>query len=45
VAEVVRLDSSARRSRRSSLRGKIVFADDWDSVATNEAIARGFGMT
>jgi prevent-host-death family protein len=44
VAKVVRLDSSVRRSRRGSLRGKIAFADDWDSVETNEAIARDFGI-
>ena len=44
VAKVVRLDSSVRRSRRGSLRGKITFADDWDSMETNEAIARDLGM-
>ncbi len=43
VAKVVRLDSSVR-SRRGSLRGKITFAEDWDSAATNEAITRDFGM-
>jgi prevent-host-death family protein len=44
VAKVVRLDSSVRRSRRGSLRGKITFGDDWDSAAANETIARDFGM-
>jgi prevent-host-death family protein len=44
VAKVVRLDSSVRRSRRGSLRGNIIFADDWDSAETNESIARDFGM-
>ena len=44
VAKVVRLDSSVRRSRRGSLRGRIVLADDWDSAETNEAIARDFGI-
>lgn len=44
VVKVVRLDSSVRRSRRGSLRGKIAFADDWDSAETNEAVARDFGL-
>ncbi len=44
VAKVVRLDSSVRRVKRGSLRGKITFADDWDSAETNESIARDFGL-
>ena len=44
VAKVVRLDSSVRRAQRGSLRGKITFADDWDSAETNESIARDFRM-
>lgn len=44
VAKVVRLDSSVRRAKRGSLRGKITLADDWDSAKTNESIAHGFGM-
>lgn len=44
VAKVVRLDSSVRRTKRGSLRGKITFADGWDSVDTNESIAHDFGM-
>ncbi len=43
VAKVVRLGASVRRSKRGSLRGKVAFADDWDSAETNAAIARDFG--
>jgi prevent-host-death family protein len=44
VAKVVRLDPGVRRTARGSLRGKITFADDWDSPETNDALAREFGM-
>lgn len=44
VAKVVRLDSSVRRTKRGSLRGKVTLADDWDSAETNESIAHDFGM-
>ncbi|HZY76084.1 MAG TPA: type II toxin-antitoxin system prevent-host-death family antitoxin [Jatrophihabitantaceae bacterium] len=44
VAKVVRLDSSVRRSKRGSLRGNLIFADDWDAPETNEAIAHDFGI-
>lgn len=44
VAKVVRLDSSVRRTKRGSLRGRVTLADDWDSADTNESIARDFGM-
>lgn len=44
VAKVVRLDSSVRRTKRGSLRGKITLTDDWDSAETNESIAHDFGM-
>lgn len=44
VAKVVRLDAAVRRSGCGSLRGKITFADDWDSAETNEAIAADFGL-
>jgi len=43
VAKVVRLDSSVRRAKRGSLRGKITLTEDWDSVETNESIAHDFG--
>jgi len=44
VAKVVRLETNVRRTGRGSLRGQITFADDWDSPATNDAIARDFGL-
>ena len=45
VAKVVRLDLAVRRAGRGSLRGKITFADDWDSPETNDEIAACFGLT
>jgi hypothetical protein len=33
-----------KRRGRGSLRGKLVLAPDWDSVAGNDAIASEFGM-
>ncbi len=44
VAKVVRLDAAVRRTARGSLRGRIVFADDWDSPETNDALVRDFGL-
>ena len=44
VVKVVRLESSVRRTKRGSLRGKVMLADDWDSTETNESVARDFGM-
>ena len=45
VAKVVRLDTTVRRTGRGSLRGEIGFADDWDAPATNDALARDFGLS
>ena len=45
VAKVVPLTRAIDRSGRGSLRGKLVAAEDWNSVEVNEAIARDFGMT
>ena len=42
VAKVVPLGSRVRRTGRGSLRGKLTFAEDWDSPATNDAIADDF---
>lgn len=43
VAKVIPLRHRPRRGR-GSLRGRVVLADDWDSAAVNEAIARDFGV-
>jgi prevent-host-death family protein len=42
VAKVVPLPDKVRRTARGSLRGRLAWADDWDSPEVNEAIARDF---
>ncbi len=44
VAKVVPLRPRTRRTGRGSLAGRLVLADDWDSPAVNEGIARDFGL-
>lgn len=44
VAKVVPLTRKVHRTGRGSLRGKLVMADDWDSIEVNEAIASEFGL-
>ena len=44
VAKVIPLSPRARRTRRGSLSGRLVLADDWDSTEVNEAIAQDFGL-
>jgi prevent-host-death family protein len=44
VAKVVPLAPRSRRTRRGSLAGRLVLADDWDASEINEAIARDFGV-
>ncbi|GAA4598113.1 prevent-host-death family protein [Actinoplanes octamycinicus] len=44
VAKVIPLNRRVDRSGRGSLAGQLVMADDWDSPATNESIARDFGL-
>lgn len=43
VAKVVPFPSKVQRRGRGSLTGQIELADDWDSPAVNEEIARDFG--
>jgi len=43
VAKVIPLVRTISRTGRGSLTGNLVFADDWDSVEVNAAIARDFG--
>ena len=45
VAKVVPLVRGIKRAGRGTLRGRLVRADDWDSVEVNEAIARDFGVS
>ena len=45
VAKVVPLVRRVNRTKRGSLRGKLVLPPDWDSAAVNDAIASQFGMT
>lgn len=44
VAKVVPLVRRANRTKRGSLRGKLVLPPDWDSAEVNDAIAGDFGM-
>jgi prevent-host-death family protein len=44
VAKLVPLSPKVHRTGRGSLRGKLVMAQDWDSLEVNEAIARDFGL-
>jgi antitoxin (DNA-binding transcriptional repressor) of toxin-antitoxin stability system len=44
VAKVVPLSRRVNRAGRGSLSGRLVLADDWDSLEVNEAIARDFGL-
>lgn len=37
--------TSALRSGRGSLRGRLVASDDWDSAEVNDSIADDFGLT
>jgi len=43
VAKVVPIAPRARRTRRGSLAGRLVLADDWDSPEVNDEIATAFG--
>lgn len=45
VAKVVPLVRRVNRTKRGSLRGKLVLPPDWDSAEVNDAIATQFGMT
>ena len=42
VAKVIPLTARVHRKGRGSLRGRIRFADDWDSADVNAAIAADF---
>jgi prevent-host-death family protein len=44
VAKVVPLNPRAERTGRGSLAGRLRLADDWDTPAVNDAIARDFGF-
>jgi prevent-host-death family protein len=44
VAKVIPLHPRIKRTGRGSLAGKLVAADDWDSAAVNDSIARDFGL-
>ena len=44
VAKVVPLRRRIARPGRGSLRGRLVFAADWDSDEVNESIAEDFGL-
>jgi prevent-host-death family protein len=44
VAKVVPLVRRVNRTKRGSLRGKLVLPPDWDSAEVNDVIARDFGM-
>lgn len=44
VAKVIPLRRETKRAGRGSLAGRLVMADDWDSAAVNEAVARDFGL-
>lgn len=44
VAKVIPLRPRAKRTGRGSLAGRLVLADDWDSTAVNDSIARDFGL-
>ncbi len=44
VAKVIPLVRRVHRGGYGSLRGQIVFDDDWDSPETNAEITRDFGM-
>jgi prevent-host-death family protein len=43
VAKVVPIAPRARRTRRGSLAGRLVLAEDWDSPEVNDEIATAFG--
>jgi prevent-host-death family protein len=45
VAKLVPLVRRVNRTKRGSLRGKLVLPPDWDSAEVNDAIAEDFGMT
>lgn len=42
AAKVVPFPRKVRRSSRGSLKGALTLAEDWDSAAVNDAIARDF---
>lgn len=44
VAKVIPLTRRADRGGRGSLRGTLVFTEDWDADQVNDAIARDFGL-
>jgi prevent-host-death family protein len=44
VAKVIPLTRRADRAGRGSLRGKLVFAEDWDSDEVSDAMASDFGL-
>jgi prevent-host-death family protein len=44
VAKVVPLTTTAHRTGRGSLAGRIFMADDWDSAETSASIAEDFGL-
>jgi prevent-host-death family protein len=44
VAKLVPLNPRAERTSRGSLAGRLNLADDWDTPAVNDAIARDFGL-
>jgi prevent-host-death family protein len=44
VAKVIPLHPRTKRTSRGSLAGRLVMADDWDSTAVNDSIARDFGL-
>jgi prevent-host-death family protein len=45
VAKVVPLVRRVNRTKRGSLRGKLVLLPDWDSAEVNATIATQFGLT
>jgi prevent-host-death family protein len=44
VARMIPLVRRVNRTKRGSLRGKLVLPPDWDSPEVNDAIAKDFGM-
>jgi prevent-host-death family protein len=44
VAKVIPLTRTVNRTRRGSLRGRLIAAEDWDSPGVNSAIADDFGI-
>ncbi len=44
VAKIVPLPPTVNRTSRGTFRGRIRYADDWDSEETNNAIAEEWGF-